>query len=119
MPEHIHKLKRHKYKNGTEVYFCTLNCNFKVEVPVALGKLVICNICNEPFTMTEYTIKLARPHCSNCGKQRIKNEDGTVSFVNKSRLGVIAADLADKSVSSLRERLGTVVQMEKRVDEDI
>ena len=67
--------------------------------------------------MNEYSIKLSKPHCSNCGKIRVKDDNGKVKFVNKGRLEVIAGELASSPVTSLRERLGAVVTMEK--DEDI
>ena len=115
--EHIHKFKRYRYKNGTSVYFCTNNCHFKIEVAVSLGKECLCNICGEPFVMNEYTIKLAKPHCSNCGKIKVKNPDGTATFQSKSRIGIIAKELAAKPVESLRDRLSQVVTMER--DEDL
>lgn len=64
---HIHKLKRHTYKSGNQVYFCTLpDCNFKLGVEFALGKVSICWRCEEPFRMNEYSIRLAKPHCEKC-----------------------------------------------------
>lgn len=119
MSEHIHRLKRHKYKNGTAVYFCSLNCPYKVEVPLALGKVVLCNICDNSFTMSEYSIKLARPHCVSCGKIQIKDTNGKRKFINKSEANPIAAIVAEKSIATLRQRLGTVVTMDKQPDEDI
>lgn len=118
MTEHIHKLRRHKYKNGTVVYFCSMDCHFKIERELAIGKRTLCNICGEPFFMNEYSVKLAKPHCTNCGKMRIKNDDGTVQFVDRNRTKVIAEEMAANSVNSLRERLSSVVQMEPK-DEDI
>lgn len=115
--KHYHKFKRHKYKNGTLVYFCTMNCDYKIEVGVSLGKECLCNICGNPFTMDEYTVKLAKPHCRNCGKTRVKNPDGTNAYVDKNRVAVIAADLAFNPVESLRDRMSKVVTLER--DEDI
>lgn len=118
--EHIHRLKRHKYKNGTAVYFCNLNCHFKVEVPFAVGKVVLCNICNEPFTMTEYSIKLARPHCTGCGKIQVKDANGRQKLVPKDKLNPIAAAVANSATEALKQRLGGIVlPMEKPPDEDI
>jgi len=116
--DHVHKLRRHAYKNGTKVYFCCLpDCNYKVDVGLAIGKRSLCNICGSEFLMNEYSIKLSKPHCSSCGKIRVKDDNGKVKFVNKGRLEVIAGELASSPVTSLRERLGAVVTMEK--DEDI
>src|SRR4030095_10636533 len=117
MVEHIHKLKRHVYSNGTKVYFCTNNCSFKVDVALALGKEVLCNICNEPFFMNEYSIKLAKPHCGNCGKTKIKDAEGKNRFISNNRPTQAIAEMGQNAVSSLKQRLGSVTVMEK--DEDI
>ena len=117
-PEHIHKLKKHKYKNGTTVFFCVNDCTFKIECELAVGKRVLCNICNEPFIMNEASVKLARPHCPGCGKRLVKLPDGKRSYVNKNTSRLIAKDMADNKVSDLRTRLSSVVQMEAK-DEDI
>lgn len=116
MKEHIHKLKRHVYSNGTKVYFCTNDCSFKVDVQLALGKKVLCNICGEEFIMNEYSIKLAKPHCTDCGKTKIKTADGTSKFISKNRPVKAIAELGQNAVSSLRERLGSVTVMEKEED---
>lgn len=116
--EHTHKLKRHTYPNGTRVYFCINDCTFKVEAAFALGKIVLCNICNQPFVMNEYSIKLARPHCNNCGKMKVSDPDGKARFVSKGRSAQAIADLGKQAVGSMRERMsGKVVAIEK--DEDI
>lgn len=70
--KHTHRLKRHKYNNGTIVYFCTLDCNFKIDPKLAIGKLSVCNRCGEPFYLTEYSITLKEPHCGKChGRNKI------------------------------------------------
>lgn len=122
MSEHIHKLKKHKYKNGTTVFFCTNDCTFKVECELAVGKRVLCNICGQPFVMNEASIKMVRPHCSGCGKTLVKLPDGRRSYVDKRRINVIAKDMAESSVDSLKNRLSqaSVVQMASTErDEDI
>lgn len=117
--DHIHKLKRHKYTNGSKVYFCINNCTFKVDVPFALGLIVLCNICDEPFTMNEYSIKLAKPHCNKCGKMKVADPDGKARFVPKGRANQAIADLGTSAVSSLKDRMSKVVTMEPTIDEDI
>jgi hypothetical protein len=114
--KHTHRLKRHKYPNGTKVYFCTLNCDYKIEAALALGKEVICNICGDKFVMNEYSVKLAKPHCINCGKMKVK-VDGETRFVSKGRPQAAISELARQTTESLRDRLGKVVTMER--DEDI
>jgi ribosomal protein S27AE len=116
--EHVHKLRRHKYPNGTKVYFCVLDCNYKIEAAFVIGKKTICNICGEEFHMNEYSAKLAKPHCTKCGKIQIVDEDGNKRRIDKSRPVAAIADLSNKNVNSLRERLGKVIQME-RDPEDI
>lgn len=116
--DHNHRLKRTTYASGTKVYFCTNDCSYKIEVAFALGKVVECPICSEPFAMNEYSIKLAKPHCNNCGKMQVKDETGKRKFIPKGRKVEAFADLAKTSVDSLKQRLsGQVVTMPK--DEDI
>lgn len=106
---HPHKLRRHKYKSGNAVYFCTLpDCHYKIDVPLAIGKRSLCNICGQEFLMTEYTIKLLLPHCNECGKVKIIDAEGKKRFVKKvtnQLLTGIAADTTD----SLRSRLDNTV----------
>lgn len=115
--DHIHKFKRTSYSTGTKVYFCIDNCSYKIEVAFALGKVVRCNICDEDFAMNEYSIKLAKPHCNNCGKMQVRDAEGKRKFVAKGRTNQAIADLAKSSISDLKSRMGKVVAMAK--DEDI
>lgn len=109
--KHIHKLKKHKYKNGTAVYFCINDCNFKVEAPLALGKEVLCNICSQPFIMNEYSLKLTKPHCGNCGKVKVKGDDGKGHFINKrSANPQILSEIAEDTTNDLKSRLEGVVK---------
>ena len=112
MSSHVHKLKRHKYPTGNTVYFCTLpDCHFKVDVALALGKRNICNSCGEEFILDEYSIRLARPHCRNCGKQKVRGEDGKNYYVRKTSSSLsrereeVTASIAEKSIDDLRLRL--------------
>lgn len=68
--KHTHKLKRHTYKTGNAIFFCALDCQFKISIPLALGKKSICWRCNNEFILTEYAIRLAKPHCENCHKPK-------------------------------------------------
>lgn len=110
--KHIHKLRRHKYPNKTVIFFCTLDCNYKVEAALSLGKEVLCNQCNEPFTMTEYTTKLSKPHCSNCGRKEVKDSDGKKYYISKREAKLIAATAAD-DVNNLRSRLDSLTKDEE------
>lgn len=73
---HIHKLKRIRYKSGNTIFFCILpDCSFKANIALSLGKRSICWRCNNPFIMTEYSLRLAKPHCENCHQPKfISNE---------------------------------------------
>lgn len=116
--DHVHRLKRTTYPtSGTKVYFCTKDCSYKIEVAFALGKVVECPICGGEFAMNEYSVKLALPHCNNCGKMQVKDESGKRKFIPKGRKVEAFADLAKAGVDSMRQRLGQVVTLPK--DEDI
>jgi hypothetical protein len=69
--------------------------------------------------MNEYSIKLAKPHCNACGKIKVKAADGTSRFIAKGRATEAINDLAQKSVSSMKERLAGKVVVMDRPDEDI
>ena len=72
---HVHKLKRVKYKSGNAIFFCTLpDCNFKTNIALALGKRSICWRCGEQFIMSEYSLRLAKPHCPACHKPKNLND---------------------------------------------
>jgi hypothetical protein len=57
--------------------------------------------------MDEYTLKLIKPHCRNCGKQKVTDNEGNTRYVNKIR-GVLNA-VADSSVEDLKHRLENAV----------
>lgn len=57
--------------------------------------------------MNEYTVKLAKPHCNNCGKIRVKGSDGKSHYVKKLS-NTILSDIASESSQNLRSRLGDV-----------
>ncbi len=119
--KHIHKLRKHKYKTGIAVYFCTLpDCNYKIEVPFSLGKESICNICGEPFIMNEYTLRLITPHCQNCGRREVKDSDGKRRYVRRVNTKILAT-IAQDEVEGLKERLAKIITVETPtiMDEEI
>lgn len=84
--KHIHKLKRHRFGSGNTIYFCTLpDCSYKIKQPLALGKESICNRCGNAFIMNEYSIRLAKPHCTDCHKSK-----DSIIFNNGSTIAVEA-----------------------------
>lgn len=113
--DHIHKLKRIKFKTGNSVYFCALDCNFKIAVPLSLGKRVICWRCGEPFNMNEYSIRLARPHCEKCHKSK----DGVSPEIKEfaattQKLGEDITHSKDIPFElSLADRLSQTIRMNK------
>lgn len=114
--KHIHKLKKHKYDTGNAVYFCVLDCNFKIEVPFAEGKETICWICGEPFTINRYTLRLKEPHCSNCGRVEVKDENGNKRYVRKIASKVLSS-IAQDTASDLRKRLDNTVASASNEDD--
>ena len=83
--QHVHKYKRLRYKSGNEIFFCALpDCNQKINPALALGKRSICWRCGESFIMTEYSLRLAKPHCESCHKSKNEkvelNLDGSVMY---------------------------------------
>lgn len=123
--KHIHRLKKHVYKkSGIAFFFCTLDCTFKIEAPFALGKETLCNICGEPFIMNEYTLKLVKPHCMNCGKVEVKDGEGKKRYIRKVKNTTILSSIAASSTMSLADRLKqattrTQADFSDNVDEDL
>lgn len=113
---HIHRLKRHKYPSGNAVFFCTLpDCHYKIDVPLALGKRSVCNICGDEFIMNEYTIKLAKPHCPNCGKVKVKDAEGKNRYVKKVTNKILIGVAAETS-QDLRSRLDSAAGLDLEDD---
>ena len=109
---HVHKFRRKKYKSGNTIFFCVLDCPFKVEAELALGKVSLCNICGAEFEMNEYTIKLNKPHCINCNKAKVTDKDGNKRFVRKLT-GVIGASLADELA-----QMKAILDVDKQIEEE-
>jgi len=74
--KHVHKLKRHSFKSGNQIYFCALpDCHYKTAPALALGKRTICWRCGNDFIMNEYSLRLAKPHCENCHQPKVVKDD--------------------------------------------
>lgn len=103
--KHIHKLKKHTYKTGNSVFFCTLpDCHYKIDAALTVGKITLCNLCGKEFRLNEYDIRRVRPHCSDCVKVKIAGPDGKSHYVRKTTTPVMAAVAAEHS-NDLRSRL--------------
>lgn len=113
---HTHRLKKHKYPTGNAVFFCTLpDCHYKIEAPLALGKRTLCNLCGNEFIMNEYTIKLTKPHCLDCGKVKVKDKDGKDRYVKKVSSKILVGVAVDTS-QDLRSRLDGTISMDSEED---
>ncbi len=108
MPKHTHKLKRIKYNNNEEMYFCVLDCTFKVVVKEALGKKTICWRCGDEFLMNEYSIRRAKPCCNKCIDHKETLSESEISFANIRTADVSKEGKINKPTSSLKERLGNL-----------
>ena len=96
---HLHKLKRYKYGNGAPIYFCTLpDCSFRSPVALMLGKKVLCNQCGNPFVMNENSIRRAKPHCENCSRRKVTDENGAIRYVHQRIELDNAAEKVDKNL---------------------
>ena len=107
--KHIHKLKRLKYKSGSVIFFCSLpDCSFKINISLALGKRSICWRCGDTFIMTEYALRLAKPHCEKCHHPK-----GEIQELGKEELKVIMKDI------TLADRLNQAIQQAQQEEEEI
>jgi len=91
------------------------DCNFKIDAALALGKRALCNICNTEFIMTEYSIKLVRPHCPDCGKVKVKDADGRNRYIKKVTNKILVG-VAIESSQDLRSRLDNATTTELEDD---
>ncbi len=111
--QHIHKFKRLKYKSGNSIFFCILpDCNQKINISLALGKRSICWRCGEPFIMTEYSLRLAKPHCNNCHKPKKEIRGATFKDAIEALDNIKELSLADR----LQQ---TIQQAQKQEEEEI
>lgn len=113
--KHVHKLKKIKYKSGNVSFFCVLDCSYKISQPLALGKETICWRCGQPFKMTEYTLRLVKPHCEACHKPKKE-----VAWIHEPNEIEKAATKEIAKEVSLMERLNqSIQQTQKDAEEDI
>lgn len=113
--KHLHKLKRHYYSNGTAVYFCTLDCDYKISPPLAIGKHTQCWRCGKEFAMNQYSITLAKPHCEEC--HVYKNSQLEENKRKRKRratdpLPEISNSIAEEVTSNLKDKLAAVLHQQ-------
>jgi len=103
--KHIHQLRRHSFKSGNVIFFCTLpDCNFKSKVAFLLGKRSICNRCGKSFIMSEYSLRLAKPHCDACHQPKVEKiiEDGLEMTATTRELTL--AEKLTRTIQQAREK---------------
>lgn len=82
---HIHKYRRvnisKKDKPPSYIMQCSLpHCNHHVEMidrercPKLIGKVAVCNRCNDPFELDRIALTKAKPVCSLCTGGSSKQE---------------------------------------------
>lgn len=114
--KHTHKLKRHRFKSGSSVFFCALDCTFKISPALAEGKKSICWRCGEEFIMSEYSIRLAKPHCEACHKS--KDVKDLMPSLEDVKNDVDTAIAILPSQMTLQERLRAAVSRKSSVSEE-
>jgi len=108
--KHVHKFKRVTYRSGNQVFFCALpDCNKKFAVALTLGKRSVCWRCGETFLMSEYSLRLAKPHCEACHKSKKE-----VPWVHPP---TETEKEASKELLSLADRLSQTIQQAQEEDE--
>jgi hypothetical protein len=110
--KHVHKFKRLRYKSGNEVFFCTLpDCSAKLNPALALGKKSLCWRCGNEFIMNEYALRLSKPHCEACHKN--KKDLVKLSELDTTREILYEAPL------TLAERLQQTINQAKPDEDEI
>jgi hypothetical protein len=75
MVRHIHKFRRIDIgkKGPYWVMQCRLpHCNYfvpmatKLSVPALIGKIALCNKCNDPFELDRMALRKSKPVCNSC-----------------------------------------------------
>jgi hypothetical protein len=123
-PKHVCKLKKLKYKSGNTIFFCTLpDCNRKISVGLALGKRCICWRCGEPFILSEYSLRLAKPHCSACHKPKDESPEPSKNQIHAEEQHEADKYGLPEIEITLAEKLEQIIQNAQKetqeVEEDI
>lgn len=65
--KHPHKYLRVKLNPSYKVYKCVKpGCGHFINVKLVQGQQAECWVCGDPFTMTQKTATLKKPHCGRC-----------------------------------------------------
>lgn len=118
--DHIHKLKRVKYRTGTVMYFCTgATCTKKFAPALALGKQTICWRCEEPFEMNEYSIRLVKPHCQKCHEPKKGTVTQALSIANDIQPLMTHEPIIPPASTTIDNLLAKLKQTREEEDNDI
>lgn len=112
---HIHKLKKLRYKSGNSIFFCCQpDCKFKTAVPLALGKRSICWRCGSEFLMSDYSLRLMKPHCESCHKTQKNGKVEQIITIDGTQ-----HDMTPPIEYTLADRLQQTINQKQSEEEDI
>lgn len=123
---HVHRLKRHRYKNGEVIFFCVKDdCSFKVNADLTWGKTAECWRCFAPFSMTNESKRQDKPHCEGC--TGFRTEESYNKYLKKKaekektiiKVEPTQQDLRSRLDSLMNSTAGNPLPSEKYPDEDM
>jgi hypothetical protein len=67
--KHIHKYQKEVLGKDYRILRCHIpGCNHYIRESLGIGKLSLCNRCNEPIVLTSWHLQRKKPHCQECTK---------------------------------------------------
>ena len=108
-PNHVHKLKRFRYKTGGAIYFCVSDCSFRVGVELSLGRKSECWRCGKPFSMNKYSTNLDKPHCEECHTHKADKRLGKKARKVESPLTAVADSVGVNLVTDLKSKIAVLL----------
>ena len=114
--QHIHQLRKKKYRTGQAFFYCIgEECAFKINADVALNKRSLCNRCGKPFNLTQYSLRLAKPHCEDCHKKKNETDVSVpVGFFDSLFPAMPTAEFAGKT-ADITDEINTGVSLSDRL----
>jgi formylmethanofuran dehydrogenase subunit E len=89
--QHIHRLKRGRYRTGTYYFKCG-DCPFIAVDTQVIGRVTRCWKCGEPFCMNRNDIKWAKPVCPTCRNKPEMDVTNLVSAVDDAIMDILKED---------------------------
>jgi len=77
MTDHIHRVRRGRYKTGT-YYFQCMSCPFIATSLQMANHVVECWRCGQPFKMSRNDTRWAKPVCQQCRSGKALTPEGLV-----------------------------------------